>query len=469
MTIRFKLLLIGLFILSVLFSASCVIINRPSVVPTPTSTTPSISSVLLTVNNEDITTGYFLKRVVANPSGDVTSTLQGLVGEYIIKQEATANGVAPVTDQDIDKYLRDEANATLVTTTTSDNTATTTTTTTPLTMSDADYNKWFKNLLNNSGLSATEYREIVAHEIQRQRLADILSADMPATMTQVNYGAILYSTQSAATAAKAKIDGGADFGTTVTAAAAAGQSAFDQAWEPYAAIDPQLAAAAQALEVGTCSDPITYQQSSSTASSGTVTGYVLLMVHEVKDNVPVTDDQKTILKNNGLSNWLTEQLKTATVVIHELNGVTVDGLTQSMDNATLTWLSDQAQKLVSKRPSVTSTETTTTPNTPTKTVLTLTPVANWSGTGTNTTQPFTIANSPWVIQWTSNPEVMEGISVGAFQIYVYNVNNTSIPVSVAANTNSSGADNSYVYQTGTFYLVINAANTNWTVAVQEYK
>ena len=35
--------------------------------------------VLLTVNNEDIATGYFLKRVVANPSGDVTSTLQGLV------------------------------------------------------------------------------------------------------------------------------------------------------------------------------------------------------------------------------------------------------------------------------------------------------------------------------------------------------------------------------------------------------
>ena len=134
-------------------------------------------------------------------------------------------------------------------------------------MTDAEYNKWFKNLLNNSGLSAKEYREVVAHEIQRQRLADILSADIPATMTQVNYGAILYSSQSAATAAKAKIDAGADFGAMVTAATAAGQSAFDQAWEPYAAIDPQLAAAAQALAVGKCSDPITYQQSSSTAGS----------------------------------------------------------------------------------------------------------------------------------------------------------------------------------------------------------
>jgi hypothetical protein len=207
----------------------------------------------------------------------------------------------------------------------------------------------------------------VVHEIQRERLADILGASIPATMTQVNYGAILYSTQNAATAAKAKIDGGADFGATVTAAKAAGQSAFDQAWEPYAAIDPQLATAAQALEVGKCSDPITYQQSSSTASSGTITGYVLLMVHEVKDNVPVTDAQKTILKNNGLSNWLAEQLKTATVTLHELNGVNADGLTQSLDSATLTYLNYQVQKLVSKRPSITSTETTTTPTTTTST------------------------------------------------------------------------------------------------------
>ena len=312
--------------------------------------------VILTVNKENISTGYFLKRVVANPNGDVTSTLQGLVGEYIIKQEAAANGVAPVTDEAIDAYLRDEANSTLSSSTTTD--STTTTTTTPPTMSDAEFNKWFKELLKNSGLSAKEYREVVAHEIQRQRLADILSSDLPATMTQVNYGAILYTSQSAATAAKAKIDGGADFGATVTAATAAGQSAFDQAWEPYAAIDPQLAAAVQALEVGKCSDPIAYQQSSSTVSSGTITGYVLLMVHEVKDDVPLTDAQKNILKNNGLGNWLNVQLHTATVIIHEMDGTDVDGTTSTLDNATLTYLNYQVQKLVSKRPMVTSTTTT---------------------------------------------------------------------------------------------------------------
>jgi parvulin-like peptidyl-prolyl isomerase len=313
--------------------------------------------VILTINNENITTGYFLKRVVASPNGDVTATLQGMVGEYIIKQQAAANGVTPVTDQDVNAYLRDQANATLSSNST---TSSTTTTTTPVTMTDDEYNKWFKTVLDNSGLSAKEYRKIVVHEIQRERLADILGASIPATMTQVNYGAILFSTQSAATAAKAKIDSGADFGATVTAATAAGLNAFDQVWSPYAAIDPQLSAAAQALAVGKCSEPITYQQSSGTASSATTTGYVLLMVHEVKDDVPVTDAQKTILKGNALSNWLSVQIKTATVVIHELNGVKANGITESMDSATLTYLNYQVQKLVNKRPTVTSTTTATT-------------------------------------------------------------------------------------------------------------
>ena len=319
--------------------------------------------VILTINNENIPTGYFLKRVVANPNGDVTSTLQGLVGEYIIKQDAAANGVAPVTDKDIDAYLRDQANATLASSTTN---TSTTTTTTPATMTDTEFNKWFKELLNNSGLSAKDYREVISREIQRQRLSDILSADIPATMTQVNYGAILYSTQSAATAAKAKIDAGADFGATVTAAKALGQSAYDQVWEPYAAIDSQLAAAAQAAAatVGKCSDPITYQQSGGTAGSATTTGYVLLMVHEVKDNVPVTDAQKAILKNNGLGNWLNIQLKTATVVIHELDGTQVNGITTNMDSATLAYLNLQVQKLVSKRPSETTTTSTATSTSP---------------------------------------------------------------------------------------------------------
>ena len=83
-------------------------------------------------------------------------------------------GVAPVTDAAIDAYLRDEASSSLssdaatnsttttTTTTPSDIAPTTTPTTTAPTISDAEFNKWFKQQLDNTGLSVKEYREVAS-------------------------------------------------------------------------------------------------------------------------------------------------------------------------------------------------------------------------------------------------------------------------------------------------------------------
>jgi hypothetical protein len=65
--------------------------------------------------------------------------------------------------------------------------------------------------------------------------------------------------------------------------------------------------------------------------------------------------------------------------------------------------------------------------------------------------------------------MMNGTSVGMLQVYVYNVNNTSLPVTIVANTSEQTSDDSYIYQRGTFYLTISGANTTWTVNVLQYK
>jgi hypothetical protein len=65
--------------------------------------------------------------------------------------------------------------------------------------------------------------------------------------------------------------------------------------------------------------------------------------------------------------------------------------------------------------------------------------------------------------------MMNGTSVGMLQLYVYNINNTSLPVTIVANTSEQTSDDSYIYQHGTFYLIISGANTTWTVNVLEYK
>ena len=356
-----------------------------------------MQSVILTVNNDNVKTGYFLKRVVANPNGDVTSTLQLLEVELIVNQQAAAVGVAPVTDLAIDAYLRDEANSTLSTNTTTDSTSTTTTTTasdttpttgttttpttTTPTMSDAQFNKWFKEQLANTGLSAKEYREVAGREIQRQRLTDILSANIPSTMAQVHLWAIAFNSNSAALAAKAKIDGGTDFATVANTIA--GQTnGGDQGWLPIAVLPASLETAASTLDVGKCSDPITYSPSSTSGS--TTTSYVLLMISEKSDAMAITADQLSILKNNSLNNWLNQQLQTTKVTLHNKNGTTADGITGTLDNTTLTWLDYQQKKLASKRP--TSTQTTTTPTTTTQ-VTTTSNTAVPSTTTATTTSP----------------------------------------------------------------------------------
>ena len=92
-------------------------------------------------------------------------------------------------------------------------------------------------------------------------------------------------------------------------------------------------------------------------------------------------------------------------------------------------------------------------------------IKSWSGSGIKTTEPFTMSKEPWVIVWSNKREIMEGYSIGLLQIYVYNTDNPDLPISLAANTQEETLDTSYVYKTGTFYLMINAANTEWEVTV----
>lgn len=91
----------------------------------------------------------------------------------------------------------------------------------------------------------------------------------------------------------------------------------------------------------------------------------------------------------------------------------------------------------------------------------------WEGTGIITTEPFTISNQPWAINWINEPEIMDGQSIGILQIMVYRADQPDILVALAANTQADEVNTSYVYETGTFFLTINAANTSWKVYVFE--
>ncbi len=340
-----------------------------------------LQHVLITVGSDNIDTGYFLQRVVANPSGSsITSTIQLVISELLVKQQASAEGIAPVTSQDIDSYLRTQAETSLASSAASDNTAGTTTTdaatptdTTTTAISDSAYNNWVKQQLADTGLSMKEYRQVALYNIQRQRLVSILSAQIPSSVDQYHVYAMYFNSNAAALTAKAKVTNLSDFNTVANTNA--GQTnGGDLDWMPLAVLPVQLEVVAKNLAVGTCSDPITYQSGSSLDGS-LKTSYWLLWLAEGPVSRAVTPSQLSALQGNSVDNWLNSKAQQVTITLHDRNGTAVNANTGTLDNDTLSWLNYQIQKYLKRLPSQTTTTsiaTTTTTTTPASTTITTT-------------------------------------------------------------------------------------------------
>jgi len=86
-----------------------------------------------------------------------------------------------------------------------------------------------------------------------------------------------------------------------------------------------------------------------------------------------------------------------------------------------------------------------------------------SGNSAKKTAPFTINADQWRVKWSTS-----GSSMGSvFQVSAYRPGD-NFPTSMIANVaNDSGSDTSYVYESGEFYLEINAANTSWEVTIEK--
>jgi len=92
-------------------------------------------------------------------------------------------------------------------------------------------------------------------------------------------------------------------------------------------------------------------------------------------------------------------------------------------------------------------------------------IAQWAGMGSRTTEPFIIESDSWAIKWVHIPAVINEQTIGTFQVMVYNVDVPDMPVIIAVNSQERDADVFTVEGKGTFYLMINSANSRWLVRV----
>lgn len=90
-------------------------------------------------------------------------------------------------------------------------------------------------------------------------------------------------------------------------------------------------------------------------------------------------------------------------------------------------------------------------------------VGSWNGSGQVQTRSFSVPSREWRIQWRASPTSDYG---SVFQVYVYRADGQL--VTVAANAaNRGGSQTSYVHDDyGRYYLMVNAANVNWSVQAQ---
>jgi hypothetical protein len=92
-------------------------------------------------------------------------------------------------------------------------------------------------------------------------------------------------------------------------------------------------------------------------------------------------------------------------------------------------------------------------------------IAQWAGMGGKTTEPFIIDSDSWAIRWVHLPAVINEQTIGTFQIMVYNVDEPDMPVIIAADSQERETGVFTVEGKGTFYLMINSANSRWLVRV----
>ena len=286
--------------------------------------------VILTVGEENVKTGYFLKRVAASTYGDAATTIDSLTAELIMKQVAPDYGISTPTEEEIDTYLMEQARGTNET------------------ITDAEFDTWFEDQLANTGLTEEEYREIVGHIIIANRLEEIVTANVPSTVPQVHLWVINLDSNDTAVSVKARIDGGEDFSTVakeVSLDETAKENGGDLGWLPTELLSSDISAFVDVLDIGKCSDPFPYVTSSS--STEVVTSYFLSMVSEKSGAMQVTDDQLAALKSKAMNDWLDSQIATTEVTFHGLNGST------TLDSETLSWIDYQVKKLTKKRSTTT--------------------------------------------------------------------------------------------------------------------
>jgi parvulin-like peptidyl-prolyl isomerase len=320
---------------------------------------------VIQVNNRTFSVGYLLNRCLMNTSdtNNTMSMIQNIIQEQLVEQVATQPPYnITVTEADINQELRDEMNSSSDSSTITNNSSTTTTTptTTMPTLSDAEFNEQYRQILNRSQLSESQFREIVKGIVMTKRLNAYLIDRMPTTSDQVHLYDIVLADSTTAYDVMNRINNGEDFQTIakeMSQDSDTNAKGGDMGWIPMKALDSSLEATASELEIGKVSYPIqtsTAAQAAQSSSNGTNDQpYYLLMVTEKASDRQIDPQYLPFLQSRLLQDWVSKQMAIQYIKLYG------KGSSGGYDSQTAAYLQYEIEKLKASRGIATTTTTTT--------------------------------------------------------------------------------------------------------------
>ena len=260
---------------------------------------------IITVDDTTINVGYLLKRIRVTGT-DTMTMFESLTNEQLVRLGAPRYGIE-VGSEDIDQELRRIARGSSET------------------ISESEFKEWYRQQLNESGFSDSEYREIVGTALLANRLHEYLAEGTPTTAEQAHLHIILVETLEEAEEVRARWEAGEDFADLAREVSMEWQSkeeGGDLGWLPRGILSTSFDYAAFQLSSGEISQPLLLTEEG---------GYYIFMVSEKDAARELTEEHRQVLKDRALEYWLLGEVQ-----FHEI--------TYNFDSEIHAWINWQLSK-----------------------------------------------------------------------------------------------------------------------------
>lgn len=245
--------------------------------------------IIITVDDTSITMDQFLKRTRLAGASPM-SMLEVLTREQVIKLEAPKYGIT-ISPEDMDQELMAIALGESET------------------ISDSEFKEWYRQQLNETRLSDSEYREIVTNSLLAARLQEYLGERTPTVAAQIHLHAIILDTYENAEKVRTRWEEGEDFADLareVSLDEGSREKGGDLGWVPRGIF--RFDYIVFNLDLGEVSDPIPSEPFPEEDES-----YFLFMVSEKADVRELDEASLQMLKANVLETWFPQVMQ-----LHEI-------------------------------------------------------------------------------------------------------------------------------------------------------